>query len=361
MFNVQWFYAWECHEGDFTNALAKLKQFFALFISLKLKLIYVLDGKGNPHEAPQDLRRRQKRAAAETLLAEATGEDEDGVPTAEKYHALRGCVSNTSLFIALVYRFLKSMDLPVVVAHDEADGQLAALATQRGGFALSFDSDLLAHGVEVLLRVDGGGLWWSGKATHLSVCSVPAYLPASDVQSSSPCGLAGLFRKHGKSAFVYFAAATGCDYSREASGIPGIGYKTACWLLATLETLTPAAFAGCIREHSDKIPLMSKEFKEEILTVGEDRKDHLLDEYILPVVKAYSDSLFYDDTFNICRVHIRELVQCSSTETKRHAEALLDPKTGEEFAEESNFVMNGFSPRTITNSTLKRAGSPTTS
>jgi 5'-3' exonuclease len=127
-----------------------------------LKLIYALDGKGNTHKAPEDLRRRLKRAAAEALLAEATNEDEGGAPTAEKYHALRDCVSNTSLFIALVYRLLKSMDLPVVVAHDEADGQLAALAAHRDGVALSFDSDLLAHGVEVLLRVEGGGGWWNG-------------------------------------------------------------------------------------------------------------------------------------------------------------------------------------------------------
>jgi hypothetical protein len=101
------------------------------------------------------------------LLAEATNEDEGGAPIAEKYHALRGCVSNTSLFIALVYRLLNSMDIPVVdVAHDEADGQLAALATQRDGVALSFDSDLLANGVEALLRVKGGGGW--GKVMPLN-------------------------------------------------------------------------------------------------------------------------------------------------------------------------------------------------
>jgi 5'-3' exonuclease len=347
MFNVQWCYALECHEGDFTNALAKLKQFFSFFVNSDVNLMYVLDGKGNPHKAPEDLRRRQKRAAAEALLAEATNEDDGGAPTAEKYHALRGCVSNTSLFIALVYRLLKSMDLPVIVAHDEADGQLAALAMQRDGVALSFDSDLLAHGVEVLLRVEGGGGWWNGKATQLCVRSAPVYLPASDGQSLSPCGLAGLFRKHGKSAFVYFAVATGCDYSREASGIPGIGYKTACRLLAILETLTPAAFAGCIREHIGWIPSMSKEFKEEVLTVGQDGKDRLLDEYILPIVKAYSDSLFYDDKFNICRVHTRDLVQCFSAETKKHAQALLDPKTGEEFAEESISLIDGFSPHTV--------------
>jgi hypothetical protein len=156
-------------------------------------------------------------------------------------------VSNTSLFIALVYRLLKSMDLPVIVAHDDADGQLAALAAQRDGVALSFDSDLLAHGVEVLLRIEGGGGWWNGNATQLSVRSAPAYLPTSVGQPSSPCGLAGLFRRRGKSAFVYFAVATGCDYSREASGIPGIAHKV--------------AFAGCIRELVGWIPSMSKEFK----------------------------------------------------------------------------------------------------
>jgi hypothetical protein len=45
MFNVQWCYGLACHEGDFTNALAKLKQFFAFFMSSGLKLIYVLDGR----------------------------------------------------------------------------------------------------------------------------------------------------------------------------------------------------------------------------------------------------------------------------------------------------------------------------
>jgi hypothetical protein len=114
VFNVLWCYALACHEGDFTNALDKLKQYFAFFMSSGLKLIYVLDGKGNPHKAPEDLRWRQKCAAAQALLAEATNEEEDGAPTAEKYHALRSCVSNTSLFIALVYRLLNSMDLPVV-------------------------------------------------------------------------------------------------------------------------------------------------------------------------------------------------------------------------------------------------------
>jgi hypothetical protein len=178
MFNVQWCCTLECHdEGDFTNALAKLKQFFAFFMSSKLKRIYVLDGKGNPRKAPEDLRRRQKRVAAEALLAEATNEDEGRAPTAEKFHALRGCVGNTSLAIALACRLLKSMDLPVTVAHDEADGQLAALAAQRDGVALSFDSDLLAHGVEILLRVEGGGGWWNGNATQLSVQSAPVYFP----------------------------------------------------------------------------------------------------------------------------------------------------------------------------------------
>jgi hypothetical protein len=83
MFNVQWCYALECHEGDFTNALAKLKQFFSFFVNSGVNLMYVLDGKGNPHKAPEDLRRRQKRAAAEALLAEATNEDDGGAPTAE--------------------------------------------------------------------------------------------------------------------------------------------------------------------------------------------------------------------------------------------------------------------------------------
>jgi hypothetical protein len=125
MFYVQWCCALECHEGDFTIAIAKLKQFFAFFMGSGLKHIYVLDGKGDPHKAPEDLHRRQKRAAAEALLAEATSEDGGGAPTADKFHALCGCVSNTSLFIALVYRLLNSMDLPAVVAHDEADGQLS--------------------------------------------------------------------------------------------------------------------------------------------------------------------------------------------------------------------------------------------
>jgi hypothetical protein len=72
---------------------------------------------------------------------------------------------------------------------------------------------------------------------------------------------------HRKFAFAYFAVATRCDYSGEASGIPGIGYEIACRLLTTFETLTSAVFSGCIREHSNWIPSMSKEFKEEVLVL----------------------------------------------------------------------------------------------
>jgi hypothetical protein len=70
------------------------------------------------------------------------------------------------------------------------------------------------------------------------------------------------------------------------------------------------AFASCVREYIAWIPSTSKEFKEEVLTVGQDGKDRLLDEYILPVVKAYYDALFYDDRFNVCRVRTGDLVQC---------------------------------------------------
>jgi hypothetical protein len=67
MFNVRW-----CITPWSAATLAKLKQFFAFFMSSGLKLIYVLGGKGNPHKAPEGLRRRLERAAAEVLLAEAT-------------------------------------------------------------------------------------------------------------------------------------------------------------------------------------------------------------------------------------------------------------------------------------------------
>jgi hypothetical protein len=60
------------------------------------------------------LRWRKEHAGKEALLAEATGEYEYGVPTAKKYHVLHSCVRNTSHYIALEHRPLKSMDLPVI-------------------------------------------------------------------------------------------------------------------------------------------------------------------------------------------------------------------------------------------------------
>jgi hypothetical protein len=69
-----------------------------------------------------------------------------------------------------------------------------------------------------------------------------------------------------------------------SSSIAGIGCKTACRLLVTLEWLTPAAFAGCIRE-----PSMPKEFKEEVLTVGQDGNERLLNEYMLPTMDGSGD------------------------------------------------------------------------
>jgi hypothetical protein len=59
----------------------------------------------------------------------------------------------------------------------------------------------------------------------------------------------------------------------------------------TLEWPTPVAFAGCFREHIGWIPSMSKEFKEEVLTVGtvgQDGKDRLLDEYMLTTMGGSS-------------------------------------------------------------------------
>jgi hypothetical protein len=61
----------------------------------------------------------------------------------------QACVNNTPCFIALVAKLLEYLKLPFVVASDEADGTFAALAKE--GIAISYDSDLLAHGVKLVV------------------------------------------------------------------------------------------------------------------------------------------------------------------------------------------------------------------
>jgi hypothetical protein len=79
----------------------------------------------------------------------------------------QACVSNTPRFIALVAKLLEYLKLPFVVASDEADGTLAALAIE--GIAISYDSDLLAHGVKQVIRVSAGGGWYNGEAKLVSM------------------------------------------------------------------------------------------------------------------------------------------------------------------------------------------------
>jgi hypothetical protein len=149
------------------------------------------------------------------------------------------------------------MDLDVVVAHDEADGKLAALATKKRWSRSHCHSTrtcwLTGLMFSYALKAEAAG----GAVTPLSSLFVQCL--NTYLQAHLLVDLLDSFESTGSPlSFTLGAAATGFHYSREASGIPGIGLKTACRSLATMETLSPAAFAACIREHSDPIPVLGE-------------------------------------------------------------------------------------------------------
>jgi hypothetical protein len=162
MFNVLWCHAPNACHGDCDQALRQLNKFFKFFQSKNLKLPCVLDGKASHCKAPEDGRRQEKRIGPRSRIEEAF--ERGTIPTLLDHQA---CVSNAPRFIALVAKLLEHLKLPFVVASDEADGTLAALATE--GVAVSHDSDLLAHGAKQVVRVSAGGGWCNGEAKLVSM------------------------------------------------------------------------------------------------------------------------------------------------------------------------------------------------
>lgn len=153
-------FASHVYHGDYTGALAKLKKLLLFYRSKSLNLVYVLDGESNPYKAPEDVRRKPKREAANAEISAAI--QAGHIPDTNVY---RKSVTITSRYIALAARLLEFLKLPFIVAPGEADGQLVALATD--GIVISRDFDMLALGAKCKIEVDNGGGWHTGGATKV--------------------------------------------------------------------------------------------------------------------------------------------------------------------------------------------------
>ena len=237
------------YHSDYTKALAKLKKLLLFYCSRELNLLYVLDGVSNPHKACKDFRRRQKResADAEILAIIEAGE----IPDMSVYCR---SVTITSRYIALVAGLLKHLNLPFIVAPGEADGQLAASAID--GLVISRDFDILALGAKHKVSVENGGGWHTGNASMVSLTTQTVSDGSdADQEQRGAAGVAKVFNKYGQDGLVYFGAATGCDFTPQASGILGVGPKAVVEvLLASPVPLTPFAFAACIQQNAATFP-----------------------------------------------------------------------------------------------------------
>jgi hypothetical protein len=124
MFNLLWCHAPNACHGDYDQAWRQLNKFCRFFQSKKLNLLCVLDGKANDCKAPKDARRQNKWLGPHARIEEAL--EKGSVPTSSDCQA---CVNNAPRFIALVAKLLEQcLKLPFVVASDEANRTLAALA-----------------------------------------------------------------------------------------------------------------------------------------------------------------------------------------------------------------------------------------
>ena len=330
MANLMFVCAWQCPaqvvHGDYTIALAILKDHLSQYASERLNLFYVLDGQTNEYKANEDVRRRQARESALSKISEAI--DNGEIPDAGLY---RACLSNTSRYIGLVAHLLKHMGLPFIIAPKEADGNLAAASVD--GAVVSRDGDMLALGALRRISPERGGGWRNGIAIETSLSDT------NEFDEDNP-GLSAVYQKHGCLGLIYFGAATGCDFTPLESGIPGLGVKSACSLLMDLPSpLTPVSFALGIVANLGSFSNMRREFRDEITIGG---TDFLVDGYIKPVIDAFDSVTFYDESYNVVSLKTREIVETVSDSTRSHATGELDPKTGLDFEIADREVIRAF-------------------
>ena len=326
MFAAAWLNAKSCYHGDYQAAILMLQRYFRFYQRGGLSLLYVLDGKHDPMKESENIRRRKSRALASQIIEEAI--DLGGIADIEVY---RRCVVNSPRYILLVSKLLEFMKLPFIVGEKEADAQLAWASLE--GIAISFDSDLLAHGVLDKIRVTAGG-WTSGRALRTSVRSLVGQAPESEGND----GLSAVFRKHGKSGLVYFGALTGTDYSPLSCGIPGIGHKKACAILLSLGAPLSVKKVSSNIVHAHLLSL-AKPFQRDIADHG----PCVIEQNMEPVIYAFGSATYYDADCNVRSIaHPDIILEYSSLVSIAHSKGVSDPRTGEPLTPEDDALLEHF-------------------
>jgi hypothetical protein len=145
----------------------------------------------------------------------------------------------------------------------------------------------------------------------------------------------------GPCIFHCHAACNGCDFSRDMSGVSGIGEKSFFQIISTL-----------LKDTEDGFSL--EEFAAAVATSGKVNQSWQgdIEKEVLEISHCYLGAKCYDKERNV-----RSLDQCGFAEatdfTKRHAAGLVNPRTRADFSNKESVVLSALRPSDLSHDSSK--------
>jgi hypothetical protein len=290
--------------GDYFPSLKEFQQWiFYMQSILRWNFCVVFDGQDSALKEVEHQRRRKLREEAA-----AAGNE-------------KGAIRNDSLYIKLCSKICGDMDIPFIIAYEEADTQ--CLRVQIHGEAptliVTGDSDLLVYGFPRVVVVQS----YRYERFRFFDMSPEVLSEASlrDGEDRYIHLMAAGYSNFGAVILQVFAACCGCDFTSDKCGLPGISYVTFFGALESLLTEIPSpASLRLVEFFAQHFVRQRPTSCNESVTTAE--------AYIKSIVDVYSrKGRFYDPlTFRVVRLDSVPIISQPAI-SERHARGELDPRT----------------------------------
>ena len=252
-----------------------------------------LDGMDNPNKEFENERRRLRRESAE--------HEHGRIKNTPEYLAQAAWIANNVLKI------------PCFISKEEADPHVAYEAVSKGLVPVTGDSDLIAYGVVKAIIVKSYSRGWY-RIIDLQVDTEPGDYPLYD-----------LYKLYGVIVFQLYAGCRGCDFTKEESGIKGIGYTNFMLIASVVE--------GDLDARSFSRAMWSYDNTKKIAIDNGMESAEEVESYLQRVVNIYSEATIYDEDSN--SISMKGVKVGEATEVSRqHMAGLVDTKTQDPHSEE---------------------------
>jgi 5'-3' exonuclease len=324
--------------ADYTpSLLAFQRQLVYLNNTLRWNMVVVFDGSDSPLKGYE----RARRDRPVSTCVDATAPVEASVAPAMR-------VRNTPIYIALAAKICRDSYINYVVAPEEADPQCSfAMFVRDDDFlptlVVTADSDLIAYGNTKVMVVAS----WSEEKFRLynfEVSYLSEKLALDEIGNEVIAETTMHYIKFGPSLFHWHAACLGCDFTENASGIPGVGLKTfhKCMKRLFDEVIDSVKDVSLIRTHFAKIlnEVTSTTDLVDNQTVAS------LSSYLLQIEKCFT-TLPTIYTHGYKPVQIGNLTNelCGDAALffcEKHAQGFINPRTGLDFSESDGVLLDNY-------------------